>query len=189
MQPSEPVERVSVYRPPEYTTNTFQSEVVESALNVFRMKVDATSVDEQRMSFSARSPGLGLVCSSRVFLECDFKIRSNKTMSLLSLGPQEQQYKQPGAYPAQGAGAALAIAVGHADYMVRSICKPAFGQGDPFSQCLSSTQLVVNGASLSENRQNEYQFALDQAWFSSDVMKKRFSAAGGPYTQYDTGAD
>ena len=182
MQESASAQRVSVYRPSDYSTSTFQAEVVESALNVFRMKVDPVSFDSQRASYSVRSPGLGLVCSSRAFIEADFIVDSSHTMSLLSTGPQVQQYK----YAVDRARATpVAINVGADAYAAFPVAKVAFAQGDAFGSCLTSTQLIVNGASLNAVRQNEYQFALDKCWFGSKTMQQRFYGCGGAWSQYD----
>ena len=74
MQQASQIERVQVYRPPEYTIGpTFKGELQESAVQRVRLELDALSFDEQRASFSYRAPGLGLVQSNRVFMECSLK--------------------------------------------------------------------------------------------------------------------
>ena len=46
------IERIKVYRPYQYQTTEAQPEIAESALNIYKMSVDALSFTEQRASFS-----------------------------------------------------------------------------------------------------------------------------------------
>ena len=76
MQAPESIQNVLVYRPVEYQMGPQAAmEVSESCINRYRMKVQALSFDEQRASFQLRAPGLGVVCSSNLFIESSWKIR------------------------------------------------------------------------------------------------------------------
>ena len=67
---AEPIQEISVYRDPRYSSYPrWKPEVVESCLGVFKMKIDALSFDSQRASFSWKAPGLGLLCQNQIFLE------------------------------------------------------------------------------------------------------------------------
>ena len=182
MQPQQ-VERVSVFRPPEYNIRPlWKAEVTESMINRYRMKVDALSYSEQRLSFSFRSPGVGVLLSSNVFCEMQFDVsfpgRSNfKTQ----MGPVIQRLN-PTDILASGANAVAqpgAKVLGFAP-------KLCYSDGDAFGSCMTNYQVVVNGASLSNARINEYKAVLDRCWYADDVFQKRFHGCGGLPDQYDS---
>ena len=76
-QAPQAVQRVSVYRPVEYSSlPQWSPEVTESALNRYRISVDAQSFDENRIAFSLRSPGLGVVASNNLFITASFEIET-----------------------------------------------------------------------------------------------------------------
>ena len=77
MQQPSSIERVQVFRPPEHTIGPlFKGELQESAIQRVRLELDALSFDEQRASFSYRNPGLGLVQSNRVFMDCSWLVKA-----------------------------------------------------------------------------------------------------------------
>ena len=60
MQSGAAIENVRVYRPDEFRfAPSYSVEMAESAVQVFKQKTDALHADEQRMSFSIKSPGVG----------------------------------------------------------------------------------------------------------------------------------
>ena len=176
--------RAKIVRPREYdSTPEYEPTVVESCLNRFKMVIDPLFFDSQRASFSWKAPGNALVCSNNAFIEASFKITTHGRVDYSTQsGPTLQLAEARGATleDAHSAGGALATV------LVRDIDKLAFASGDGFSQALSSIQLVVNGAVLSNTRQKDYVQALDLAWIHKDVMQKRFSRVGGLPTQYDS---
>ena len=113
--------------------------------------------------------------SPNVFLECQFTVTSSTPQDLKTmLAPTFQVLDTAN----QGAVTAIARRVGYGS----KIC---FGSGDAFSRAISNYQLTVNGASLSNARQNLYKQALDRCWFSESTFQRRFSCCGGAQDQYD----
>ena len=62
----------------------------------------------------------------------------------------------------------------------------AFGDGDAVGQSLTSYTLTINGASVSNARQDEYQRTLNRIWYSPKLVQDRFSRCGGKFTAYDS---
>jgi len=61
---------VIVTRPSElHIAPTFQANVHEVPVNLYRLKVNAQSYDARRMSFTWRAPGNRLICSPQAYLE------------------------------------------------------------------------------------------------------------------------
>ena len=180
-----------VFRPSEYSvTPTFTQVVAESCTNRYRMKVDALSADAQRMSFSWKAPGLSLLLSPQAFIECQFDVQiadnvvgfraQTGTVLQRKVGVQNND----GAAQ-QAAGTAFMAAAAGVNTRLDDQALIAFGQGDCFSQALTSYQLVFNGAAMSQVRQNEYKGTLDRCWISQDAFRRRFSQAGGEYSSWD----
>ena len=70
MQTGAPIENVSVYRPPSFRfAPSYSVEMTESAVQIFDQVTDALHADESRMSFSIKSPGVGVICSPQMFLK------------------------------------------------------------------------------------------------------------------------
>ena len=176
-----PIQQVNVKRPSRYTIGPeFVAEVGESEISRFRMRIDALSADEQRMSFSWRSPGLSLICSSNCFLETSWKIRAPAAMSFASMSGPLVQLIDGSAIPT-AAGASVAET-----HRLGSAAKIVFSGGDGFGKALTNYQLTVNGASVSNSRMNEYKSTVDRVWFDDEVCQKRFYRCGGIPQQNDS---
>ena len=182
MQAPDQIQRVVVFRPPEYTMGpSAQPEIAESCLNRYRMKIDALSFDETRASFSVRAPGLGVVASANVFIESSWVIKypsrynmASAMSALVGLFDSKviEEVGRPGNVEED-------TTIGYAP-------KIAFGGGDAMVGAASNIQLTVNGATLSNSRQRDYTNALDRVWFSDEVFQRRFSSAGGLCDQHDS---
>ena len=182
MQAPDQIQRVVVFRPPEYTMGPqAQPEVSESCLNRYRMVVSPLSFDEQRASFQLRAPGLGVVCSSNLFIESTWEIscpgRYNMASAMSALVGNFD------AKPIEDEGVDGNVAEAAAPGYAPKIC---FGGGDAVVGAANNIMLVVNGASLSNSRQRDYTNALDRVWFSDSVFQRRFSCAGGLPDQYNS---
>ena len=182
MQQPDAIQRVSVFRPTEYQMGPSASaEVVESCLNRYRMKIQPLSFDEQRASWQIRAPGLGVVLSNNLFMECSWKIRCPSRYnyaSVMSALVGNFDGKNIEAIHTTGAIAEVAV-VGYASKLV-------FGSGDAVIGAASNIQLVINGAAISNSRQRTYAMPLDRVWFSDSVFQRRFSRCGGLPDQYDS---
>ena len=182
MQQPDAVQRVSVFRPVAYQMGpTASAEVVESCLNRYRMKIAPLSFDEQRASFQVRAPGLGVVLSNNLFMECSWKIRCPSRYNYASVRAAlvgRHDNKGIEAVAATGAAAEVAV-IGYSP-------KLCFGSGDAVISACSNIQLVINGAAISNSRQRTYAMPLDRVWFSDSVFQRRFSSCGGLPDQYDS---
>lgn len=183
---------VKVLRPCEYDSfPVYEPAISESCLNRFKMVIDPLYMDRQRASWSFKAPGNSLLASHNAFIEASFKITTHVPAGEGGNRGRRVDYRtQTG--PTVQMGNRLAVeasgAVGAVENTVtcQQMAKLAFASGCGFSQALTNVQLVVNGASLSNSRQNDYVQALDLAWLSKDTMQKRFSRCGGMPTQYDS---
>jgi hypothetical protein len=64
--------------------------------------------------------------------------------------------------------------------------KICFGSQDAFGGALSNYQLVINGASISNARQNDYKTTLERCLFAPEYFQRNFSQCGGQPDMYDT---
>ena len=77
------VQDVQVERQREYRVSPqWKANVVESCVNRYRMKISPLSFSTERASFSWRSPGVGVIMSPNVFLECRFKVVASSQQTL-----------------------------------------------------------------------------------------------------------
>ena len=182
MQTGAPIENVSVYRPPSFRfAPSYSVEMTESAVQIFDQVTDALHADESRMSFSIKSPGVGVICSPQMFLQMDWEIKCPGALDYRqAIGPIYQPYDVRDLDDAeQKEQADGSHALGYTP-------KIAFGEGDCVFNQLSSYNLVVNGASVSNHSQNLYKRSLDKCWIPDSVWKARYSQAGGSYQKYDS---
>ena len=176
-------ERFIIERAAEYSVQPqYRPTVVESHLSKYVLEVDPLAFDKDRASFSYRSPGLGTLQSSQVELCFTIKIESKQQIGYVStMGPQIMMVNSQAA---TGGAAQYTAALGTS--VQGPSCKLAFGSGDCLQKCISSLQVVVNGAAISQTRQRDYMRSLQKAWFDKSVFQKRFCQAGGTPQQYDS---
>ena len=172
---------------PSYTPG-----VSESYVDRWRLEVDPLSFSKDRMQYSWRSPGIKTIMSSNVFLEFDVDIKV-----------QGAQWDYAGAKQVQFINGKRAAGGGYggADYPQPQfaniatqnatsvgVCHPqiAFGDGDAVGQALTSYTLTINGSSVSNARQDEYQRTLNRIWYSPKLVQARFGRCGGKFTAYDS---
>ena len=182
MQSGAPIENVSVYRPSEFRfAPSYSVEMAESAVQIFLQKTDALHADEQRMSFSIKSPGVGVIMSPQLILQMDFEVKAPGVLDYRQMiGPIYQAEDQ------RALGAAAESETGQDDHVLGYTPKLAFGEGDAVFNQLTSYQLVVNGAAVSNHSQNLYKRSLDQCQIPQDVWRTRWCMAGGQYQKYDS---
>ena len=183
MQAPQQIQSASVYRPAWYDAQPeFAAEVVESVANRYRMKVDALSASTKRMSFSFRSPGVSVFLSPNAFVECSFEIEfAGRNTFKTQTGPVIQRLNTS-SIEAPGAGA---VAMPN-DKILGFASKVCFGSADAMGNALTNYQLVVNGASISNSRQNTYKTTLERCWYSPQYFQRNFSQAGGAPDAHDT---
>ena len=127
-------------------------------------------------SFSYRSPGLGVFQNSTVELSFDLRIESALPITYIGqMGPQLQILQSGvtiellGQDPA-GANTGFGVRPRQDSAMIPS-SKIAFGSGDAMQKCISSTQIVVNGAAIAQTRQRDYMRSLQKCWFDAVSFK------------------
>ena len=155
---------------------SYKSEFGESEIGRFQMKVDPLSADERRMSFSWRSPGLGLIASPTIYIDTSWNITAPATMTFAACtGPMVQQID-----------ASDSNAVGAEAHRVGFAPKICFSGGDAFKKGISNLQISVNGSTISNSRINEYSATLDRVWVPDKLFQARFAQAGGLPNQADS---
>ena len=154
------VQAIPVYRPTFLTDGgEFRGSLIESPANIFYQKVDASRATLNRLQFQWRSVSDNLLLSPTVMLRMRLRVTCpqiwNQLMSYVSVHGCPQQKGRGGAiannviYTAAAGGAADSARVGNVPCLV-------FADGDAFSSCVSSANLIYNGTSISLNRQNRF---------------------------------
>ena len=181
-------DRFVVERAAEYSVAPqYRPTVVESHLSKYVLEVDPLAFDKDRASFSYRSPGLGVIQNSTVEIAFDLQIDSTLPITFVGqMGPQIQILQSSDTQSRSGRGGNDAFDVRQASTRATASSKIAFGSGDALQKCISSMQIVVNGAALSQVRNRDYMRSLQRCWFDADVFQKRFSQCGGTPTKYDS---
>ena len=204
------MQEVITIRPAELEiAPTFQGSLHETPVNVYRMKVDAQSSDERRMSFGWRAPGNNLLCSPQAYIEFDLNCQIPYT------------YTEPEAVSAlygmvdRSGGAALEkdaannggdtkiigasnMTAAPADFSKDKVWKPTetpagrgyrggicFGEGDAIGNCIESIQYTINGCSISHQNWHLFKRSLDRCWVPSQVMQRIYYQSGGAWNAYD----
>ena len=183
MQAPQQIQSASVYRPAWFdAAPEFAAEVTESVANRYRMKVDALSASTKRMSFSVRSPGVSVFLSPNAFVECSFDVTfAGRNTFRTQTGPVVQRLNT------ENIEAQNADAVAQPNAKILGFAsKVCFGSSDAFGSALTNFQLVVNGASISNSRQNTYKTTLEKCWYTPQFFQRNFSQAGGCPDAYDT---
>ena len=182
MQSGAPIENVRVYRPDEFRfAPSYGVEMSESAVQVFNQVTDALHADESRMSFSIKSPGVGVILCPQLILSMQWEIKCPSSLDYSqAIGPiyQARDTRDP--------AAAAAEEQKDDDHVLGYTPKLAFGEGDAVFNQLTSYQLVINGGAVSNHSQNLYQRSLSQCQIPQSVWKTRWAMAGGAYQEYDS---
>ena len=185
---------IPVYRPSYLTDGLeFQGHLTESPANIFYQKVRASRATMSaegsgRMQFQWRSVSDNLLMSPTVLLRFKLKITSPQVWTQLNAYitadgvPSASGGATP--YGAQGAGTANAQA-GSATTIKKCAPGICFADGDAFTSCCSSINLVFNGTSLSLNRTNRFWRDWMRTQVSSDDAARIYRCCGGAYDAED----
>ena len=169
---------IPVFRPPFLTDGgEFRGSLIEAPANIFYQQVKASRATLNRMQFQWRSVSDSLLLSPTVRLQCP-----QMWTQLLSYASVEGilQYAsdEDGVYAANGGTAQAAGAASHPPVIV-------FADGDAFTSCCSSMNLVFNGTSVSLNRCNYFWRDYLRTQVSSADAARIYKSAGGSYDHYD----
>ncbi len=177
---------IPVYRPSYLTDGLeFQGHLTESPANIFYQKVRAsraTMSDEGsgRMQFQWRSVSDNLLMSPTVLLRFKLKITSPQVWTQLNAYIAADGIKSSNdANDPYGA-------IGE-DPAVTGKTSPAicFADGDAFTSCCSSINLVFNGTSLSLNRTNRFWRDWMRTQVSTEDAARIYRCCGGGYDADD----
>jgi hypothetical protein len=145
------------------------------------MQIDSLSASEQRMSFSWRSPGVNVWLSPNAFISCDFDIEfAGRNSFKTQMGPVVQRVGTNDIAVKGGA------ATQQPNRLLGFASKVCFGSQDAFGAALTNYQLTINGASISNSRQNDYKTTLERCLFSPMYFQRNFSQCGGEPDRFDT---
>ena len=177
---------IPVYRPSYLTDGLeFQGHLTESPANIFYQKVRAsraTMSDEGsgRMQFQWRSVSDNLLMSPTVLLRFKLKITSPQVWTQLNAYIAADGIKSMTGNDPYGAG-------NGADPNVAGRTAPAicFADGDAFTSCCSSINLVFNGTSLSLNRTNRFWRDWMRTQVSAEDAARIYRCCGGAYDADD----
>ena len=179
------VQPIPVYRPPFLTDGgEFRGSLIESPANIFYQKVDASRATLNRMQFQWRSVSDNLLLSPTVMLRFQLKISCKQIwtqlMSYVSV------HNVPGYANAGTADADLAgVAPQAANASPLRVPCLAFADGDAFTSCCSSMNLVFNGTSISLNRCNRFWRDYLRTQVACDDAARIYKASGGSYDKFD----
>ena len=155
MQASQ-IQDVQVERPREYRISPQRkASVQESCVNRYRMKISPLAFSTDRASFAWRAPGTGTIMSPNVTLECQFYV----------IAPTQQDLRTMLSPTWQVVNTRPQTDVNNERRLPAYGSKICFGAGDAFGRAISNYQLTVNGASITQSRQNLWKQAIDRCWF------------------------
>ena len=177
---------IPVFRPPFLTDGgEFRGSLIEAPANIFYQQVKASRATLNRMQFQWRSVSDSLLLSPTVRLRFQLKIDCPQMWTqLLSYASLDGilQYEQNEADPYQAPAAGAAA---QANGSRSSVPLIVFADGDAFTSCCSSMNLVFNGTSISLNRCNYFWRDYLRTQVSSEDAARIYKSGGGPYDKYD----
>ena len=180
------VQPIPVYRPTFLTDGgEFRGSLVESPANIFYQQVKASRATLNRLQFQWRSVSDNLLLSPTVMLRMKLRITCpqlwTQLMSYVSVhGVGMTKHAQANAtiYTDVAAGGADSGRAGNVPCLV-------FADGDAFSACCSSCNLVYNGTSISLNRQNRFWRDYLRTQVACEDVARIYKSSGGSYDKYD----
>ena len=149
MQQAQP--RVTKIRAPwmEIARPGFQPTIYEAPVNIFKQRVNAQSFNENRISWSFRSPSTNLLCSPLLLakfwlrIECPYKLSKHEQVGPL-LGVYDPS-KTDGDAPLSAVAdqAAAKVASRQNGYGYRPLL--SFSSGNSVMNCVESKTISING--------------------------------------------
>ena len=177
------VQPIPVYRPTFLTDGgEFRGSLIESPANIFYQQVKASRATLNRLQFQWRSVSDNLLLSPTVMLRMKLRITCpqiwTQLMSYVSVhGVSMTKVGADGIIYSADGGAADA-GMGFVPCLV-------FADGDAFSSCCSSCNLIYNGTSISLNRQNRFWRDYVRTQVACEDVARIYKSSGGSYDKYD----
>ncbi len=168
---------IPVFRPPFLTDGgEFRGSLIESPANVFYQQVKASRATLNRMQFQWRSVSDSLLLSPLVRLRFQLDIQCPQTwtqlLSYASVSGILQHVRDqadPYADATAGVGASPVPLI-------------VFADGDAFSSCCSSMNLVFNGTSIALNRCNYFWRDYLKCMVAGEDAARIYKSGGGATT-------
>ena len=176
---------IPVFRPPFLTDGgEFRGSLVEAPANIFYQKVAASRATLNRMQFQWRSVSDSLLLSPTVRLRFRLRIQCPGIWSNLMAYASASgilQYSEASDWTGDGQ-----LAAGH-NAPTKQTSAPilVFADGDAFTSCCSSMNLVFNGTSVSLNRCNYFWRDYLKCMVAGEDAARIYKTAGGGYDKYD----
>ena len=171
---------IPVFRPPFLTDGgEFRGSLIEAPANIFYQQVKASRATLNRMQFQWRSVSDSLLLSPTVRLRFQLKITCPQMWTqLLSYASVSgiMQHVRANANPYTDATAAPLGA---------QVPLLVFADGDAFTSCCSSMNLVFNGTSVSLNRCNYFWRDYLKCMVAGEDAARIYKSAGGAYDKFD----
>ena len=172
---------IPVFRPPFLTDGgEFRGSLIEAPANIFYQQVKASRATVNRMQFQWRSVSDSLLLSPTVRLRFQLDITCPQMWSqLLSYASVEGILQHGGAGDNPYANASVATQVASAVPLL------VFADGDAFTSCCSSMNLVFNGTSVALNRCNYFWRDYLKCMVAGEDAARIYKSGGGGYDKYD----
>lgn len=174
---------IRVLRDPklEVPGSSYQSYLVESAINRFFLKVDARDVSERQLAFQWSSPGGSLVANPHVIISTDWIVKVPGRLDAVAS-------RMPGVAEQVDADTNALENANGADYIKRGTCQVCFGPGDAFGSSCQAVNCIINGAAVSLHNLDRYWETLSQAWVAPEELQRVYNRCGGCPDKYDARA-
>ena len=171
---------IPVFRPPFLTDGgEFRGSLIEAPANIFYQQVKASRATLNRMQFQWRSVSDSLLLSPTVRLRFQLKITCPQMWTqLLSYASVSGivQHVRTADNPYTDATASPAAS---------KVPLLVFADGDAFTSCCSSMNLVFNGTSVSLNRCNYFWRDYLKCMVAGEDAARIYKSAGGGYDKFD----
>ena len=179
------VQAIPVYRPTFLTDGgQFRGSLIEAPANIFYQKVDASRATLNRLQFQWRSVSDNLLLSPTVMLRMKLRITCPQIWTQLMSYVSVHGCTQP-KVGANGACYTDAANGGDAHGRPGNVPCLVFADGDAFSSCVSSANLIFNGTSISLNRQNRFWRDYTRTQVACEDVARIYKSSGGSYDKYD----
>ena len=171
---------IPVFRPPFLTDGgEFRGSLIESPANVFYQQVKASRATLNRMQFQWRSVSDSLLLSPLVRLRFQLDIQCPQMWTQLL------SYASVSGILQHVANEADPYASGAAGNNASPVPLIVFADGDAFSSCCSSMNLVFNGTSIALNRCNYFWRDYLKCMIAGEDAARIYKSGGGAYDKYD----
>lgn len=171
---------IPVFRPPFLTDGgEFRGSLVEAPANVFYQQVKASRATLNRMQFQWRSVSDSLLLSPLV------RLRFQLDITCPQMWTQLLSYASVSGILQHVRAEANPYVSGTPGPLPCPVPLIVFADGDAFTSCCSSMNLVFNGTSIALNRCNYFWRDYLKCMVSGEDAARIYKSGGGGYDKYD----